>query len=245
MVSPWPIFSRSNNGDFDIATIPEPTAAVTNAIEVIPRQNLRRDSNGSLPAEAWRGLDSEGSPATTTTHTNASETPRNIVSGLQISCDNSFVAADLMRQLVALHHAGSLGSIFAHLLPDRWPSILSAYDEEIGMLYPYLDLDAVKREILELNSDLASTADGDRLEHILILILAVVSSLEDQDMIKVVQPSVEDIYKKYFFNTQMNPATAKDVAYLLLCVSLPVSSLAIPAEHCLVFPAAPRRNWRT
>lgn len=126
------------------------------------------------------------------------------------------------------------GNALAYVDNDRWLSIIALYEEEIGIQYPFLNLDELRREITQ--GDVRSAKDDHsrqlkpppgakasriQIENIAIHLLAIISIFADARTIEIANPWVEEIYAGTVARTQLDSAVnAADLCLLILAVSL-------------------------
>ncbi|KAH8195995.1 hypothetical protein TruAng_009833 [Truncatella angustata] len=72
---------------------------------------------------------------------------------------------------------------------SRWLEILDFYEEEIGLLYPFLDVTDIRNQLRDASSHLPNPEDAGqdiklshKLEEVLVLVLAVMAVLEEPDV---------------------------------------------------------------
>ncbi|KOS18786.1 putative transcriptional regulatory protein [Escovopsis weberi] len=80
----------------------------------------------------------------------------------------------VLQSLIFQQDSGPPGSALTLIDTDRWLGILAAYQEEIGMQYPFLDIEQLKDDIQR------------RTEVIAMLILTIISFLVDSDLPKCI-----------------------------------------------------------
>lgn len=140
----------------------------------------------------------------------------------------------LLEQLL-LHRANNtLGNVLAFIDNDRWLSIIAFYEEEIGVQYPFLNLEELKRQVTEgdprnakddhlLPSQSSSDTKPSRsqVENIAIHILAIISIFADARAIGIANPWIEETYAATVARTQLqSTVNAADLCLLILAVSL-------------------------
>lgn len=126
------------------------------------------------------------------------------------------------------------GNALAYVDNDRWLSIIALYEEEIGIQYPFLNLDELRREITQ--GDVRNAKDDHsrqskpppgtkasriQIENIAIHLLAIISIFADARTIEIANPWVEEIYAGTVARTQLDSTVnAADLCLLILAVSL-------------------------
>lgn len=126
------------------------------------------------------------------------------------------------------------GNALAYVDNDRWLSIIALYEEEIGIQYPFLNLDELRRQITE--GDVRNTNDEHsrqrqppigvtvsriQIENIAIHVLAIISIFADARTIEIANPWIEEIYAGTVARTQLDSiVNAADLCLLILAVSL-------------------------
>ncbi|EHK46888.1 hypothetical protein TRIATDRAFT_306627 [Trichoderma atroviride IMI 206040] len=122
------------------------------------------------------------------------------------------------------------GNALAYVDNDRWLSIIALYEEEIGIQYPFLNLDELRREITE--GDVRNAKDDHsrqpkpppgakasriQIENIAIHVLAIISIFADARTIEIANPWVEEIYAATVARTQLDSTVnAADLCLLIL-----------------------------
>jgi hypothetical protein len=140
----------------------------------------------------------------------------------------------LLEQLL-LHRANHTpGSALAYIDHDRWLNIIAFYEEEIGIQYPFLNLDELRRQITEgdmgnakddpsrqSKSPSDSKASRNQIEDIAIHVLAIIAIFADARTIGVANPWVEETYASTVARTQLDSSVnGADLCLLILAVSL-------------------------
>jgi hypothetical protein len=75
---------------------------------------------------------------------------------------------------------------------DKWSAICRTYHEEIGMQYPFLDIEILTARFRTARENLCH--DDPRIEDIACLILGIVSCLGSMNLVDAVSPLVQDIF---------------------------------------------------
>jgi hypothetical protein len=125
------------------------------------------------------------------------------------------------------------GNALVYVDNERWLSIIALYEEEIGIQYPFLNLDELRRQIIE--GDVRNTQDESRqpkppagakvnrthIENIAIHVLAIISIFADARTTEIANPWVEEIYAGTVARAQLDSTVnAADLCLLILAVSL-------------------------
>lgn len=140
------------------------------------------------------------------------------------------------------------GTPLSTLSLSDWMQIIQVYEEEIGLQYPFLD-------IQELQDTIRSTKQGttqgrserhdahisrrryqERLDDILTLIFYTVSILADPASVERSKPSVESIYGGAVARSQLGNLNEDDLVLIILGVSLFNTNLMmgkLPERHVL------------
>ncbi|RFU81704.1 fungal specific transcription factor domain-containing [Trichoderma arundinaceum] len=136
----------------------------------------------------------------------------------------------LLEQLL-LHRANrSPGNVLAYIDNDRWVSIIAFYDEEIGVQYPFLNLEELRRQVTE--GDLSNAKDENplqpkspsdpkvkrsQIEDIAIHVLAIISIFADARAIGIANPWIEETYAATVARSQLqSTVNAADICLLIL-----------------------------
>ncbi|KAL6898514.1 hypothetical protein GGI43DRAFT_384812 [Trichoderma evansii] len=122
------------------------------------------------------------------------------------------------------------GNALAYVDNDRWFSIIALYEEEIGIQYPFLNLDELRRQITE--GDVRNSKDDPlrqpklppgakasriQIENIAIHVLAIISIFADARTIEIANPWIEEIYAGTVARTQLDSTVnAADLCLLIL-----------------------------
>ncbi|KAI1010627.1 hypothetical protein LB503_004885 [Fusarium chuoi] len=113
-------------------------------------------------------------------------------------CSEDFVS----RELEMLFAQGNVSPRRALETLDHsfWCQVLAIYEEEVGMMYPFLDIDQLRHEILDgrtrsdSNSPRSRSLYGGGIGNIAFLVLAIVSSFEGSKAVEIVSPVVEEVF---------------------------------------------------
>ncbi|KPM41901.1 hypothetical protein AK830_g4608 [Neonectria ditissima] len=135
----------------------------------------------------------------------------------------SLVGAEPMRHLIQQRRAGSPGGVLAALDAEYWMKVLAIYEEEVGVQYPFLDVDILRQEIMAAKRNRSRTATGvprtrkqERIEDMTIVIHAIVSTLADPTAIDIANPAAEEIFAGAVGRTQLNGASKEELIVLIL-----------------------------
>lgn len=108
----------------------------------------------------------------------------------------------------------------------RWLEILDQYEEEIGLLYPFLDITDLRSQLRDVAGPESGPSPGaqetrvnQELEEVLILILAVMAVLEDPAISDSVDGLTEEIVASTWRRTHTGNTSSHDVNLLILVVS--------------------------
>ncbi|KAF7558191.1 hypothetical protein G7Z17_g120 [Cylindrodendrum hubeiense] len=135
------------------------------------------------------------------------------------------VGAESMRQLVNHRTGGSPGGFLAAFEAKYWIKVMLIYEEEIGLQYPFLDIEKLKYDIRAIRfsrssagvrSTAAKTAKEARLEDVAFVIHAIVSTLTDPAAINVANPVIEEIFTGAIGRTQLNGVDRDELCVLIL-----------------------------
>ncbi|KAL6852102.1 hypothetical protein J3F83DRAFT_756952 [Trichoderma novae-zelandiae] len=136
----------------------------------------------------------------------------------------------LLEQLLLHRASKTRGNVLAFIDNDRWISIISFYEEEIGVQYPFLNLEELKRQITEVNprnakddhhqssqSPSSTQVSRSQVENIAIHILAIISIFADARAIGIANIWVEETYAATVAKTQLHDTiNAADLCLLIL-----------------------------
>ncbi|PKK41575.1 hypothetical protein CI102_14569 [Trichoderma harzianum] len=132
----------------------------------------------------------------------------------------------LLEKLLVHRASKATGNVLAFVDNDRWLSIIAFYEEEIGVQYPFLNLEELKRRITEIDNtqnmkDEQSPSDTrpsrSQVENIAIHILAIISIFADARAIGIANPWVEEVYAATVARTQLQSTVdAADLCLLIL-----------------------------
>ncbi|KNB05016.1 hypothetical protein FOXG_07387 [Fusarium oxysporum f. sp. lycopersici 4287] len=81
-----------------------------------------------------------------------------------------------------------------------WCRILAIYEEEVGMMYPFLDIDQLSHEIIDgktrsgFDCPPSSSLYSEGVGNIAFLVLAIVSSFEGSKAVEIASPVVEEAF---------------------------------------------------
>ncbi|PKS10910.1 hypothetical protein jhhlp_002668 [Lomentospora prolificans] len=104
---------------------------------------------------------------------------------------------------------------------NQWLSIIKKYEEEIGLQYPFMDLDTIGDELKTvcLSSAMESRLITSNKEHILALLLAIVAVLENPDVSKLADTFTEKS-REYAAVKSQTETVDEDTIRLLMLVSV-------------------------
>ncbi|KAH7177178.1 hypothetical protein DER46DRAFT_654434 [Fusarium sp. MPI-SDFR-AT-0072] len=138
-------------------------------------------------------------------------------------CSGGFVS----RELDMLFVQGSISprGVLEALNQSFWCRVLAIYEEEVGMMYPFLDIDQLSREILDIKaqSDFdyapSSSLYGEGVANIAFLVLAIVSSFEGSKAVEIVSPVVEEAFVSIIPKIYLQSSGFSDLTLLtLICI---------------------------
>ncbi|EWZ02829.1 hypothetical protein FOYG_02051 [Fusarium oxysporum NRRL 32931] len=118
------------------------------------------------------------------------------------SSANSFSGGFVSRELDMLCVQGRIsprGTLDA-LDQSFWCRILAVYEEEVGMMYPFLDIDQLSHEIIDgktrpgFDCPPSSSLYGKGVGTIAFFVLAIVSSFEGSKAVEMASPVVEEAF---------------------------------------------------
>ncbi|ETS72993.1 hypothetical protein PFICI_15385 [Pestalotiopsis fici W106-1] len=108
------------------------------------------------------------------------------------------MAQDLQR-LIQNRSGRKTGHLLSIIQVPRWLEILDTYEEEIGLLYPFLDVTELRNQLRDSSLQLADQENrqevrlGTKLDEVLILVLAVMAVLEEPDVSTLGDEFVEQV----------------------------------------------------
>ncbi|KAI1016951.1 hypothetical protein LB504_007172 [Fusarium proliferatum] len=138
-------------------------------------------------------------------------------------CSEGFVS----RELEILFVQGSISPQRAleGLDHSSWCQVLAIYEEEVGMMYPFLDIDQLRHEILdgrtrpESDSPRSRSLYGGGIGNIAFLVLAIVSSFESSKAVEIVSPVVEEVFVSTIPKTYLRSPDLGGLTLLtLICI---------------------------
>lgn len=126
-----------------------------------------------------------------------------------------------LRKLLEHIQNGSPNGFFAALSQDCWDSILLAYHEEIGLQYPFVDLNELRKDI---GLETTLKTDRDSLQHsqlsgIATLILAIVAIFTDYESLDASDALVEDIFSGAIARAHLADSDKYNVYTIILSVN--------------------------
>ncbi|KAK7403528.1 hypothetical protein QQX98_010706 [Neonectria punicea] len=136
----------------------------------------------------------------------------------------TLIGAETMRHLIQQRRLGSPGGVLAALDGEYWMKVLLVYEEEVGIQYPFLDVDILRQEIMAVKNNVSRSTVGvrkdhthDRIEDMAITIHAIISTLADPTAIEIANPAAEEIFAGAVGRTQLNGADKEELIVLILC----------------------------
>ncbi|KAG5661937.1 hypothetical protein KAF25_004176 [Fusarium avenaceum] len=103
-----------------------------------------------------------------------------------------------------------------------WVRVLRIYDEEVGMMYPFLDIDRLSHQMLQrkrgffLEDSPSSSLYGEQIEIIAFLVLAIVSSFEGSKAVEITNPLVEKAFISTIPKIYLGSPSLSDLTLLIL-----------------------------
>ncbi|KAI5459327.1 hypothetical protein BGZ63DRAFT_426613 [Mariannaea sp. PMI_226] len=127
------------------------------------------------------------------------------------------IGSETLRDLVKCR--GKPGAVLAMLDLEYWVEALSIYEEEIGLQYPFLDINELKHKIKlsKQSSDVLRTNGCERIEDTALIIYAIVSMLAEHAAIDIINASAEEIFTAAVGRTQLNGADKDELSVIILC----------------------------
>ncbi|KAL7928665.1 hypothetical protein V8C35DRAFT_317668 [Trichoderma chlorosporum] len=136
----------------------------------------------------------------------------------------------LLEQLLSHRSSKTTGNVLAFVDNDRWLSIIAFYEEEIGVQYPFLNLEELKHQITEVDPRktkdehlLSSSSSSDarptrtQIENIAIHMLAIISIFADARAIGIANPWIEETYAATVARSQLQTdINAADLCLMIL-----------------------------
>ncbi|KAF5677480.1 fungal specific transcription factor factor [Fusarium circinatum] len=108
---------------------------------------------------------------------------------------------------------------------NNWCQVLAIYEEEVGMMYPFLDISQLSHEILERRTQSHSDCPrsdglfGEGIGNIAFLVLAIVSSFEGSKAVEIVSPIVEEAFVSTIPKIYLQSPDLGDLTLLtLVCI---------------------------
>ncbi|KAF5668317.1 fungal specific transcription factor factor [Fusarium denticulatum] len=106
-----------------------------------------------------------------------------------------------------------------------WCQVLAIYEEEVGMMYPFLDINQLSHEIIEKPTQSysdyphSSSHYGESIANIAFLVLAIVSSFEGSKSVEIVSPVVEEAFVSTIPKIYLQSPGLGDLTLLsLICI---------------------------
>jgi hypothetical protein len=131
------------------------------------------------------------------------------------------IGSETLQDLI--NRRGTPGAVIAGLDVNHWVEVLSIYQDEIGLQYPYLDIEDLKRKINlakqdNLGTDTLRSRGDERLDDLALMVHAIVSILADSAAGDVVNALAEEIFTTVTGRAQLNGADKDDLSLLILAV---------------------------
>ncbi|KAM0211460.1 hypothetical protein ACHAQD_010253 [Fusarium lateritium] len=106
-----------------------------------------------------------------------------------------------------------------------WSRVLQIYEEEVGLMYPFLDIDQLSHVILErkrrcyFESLPSNSLYGEGVAHIAFLVLAIVSSFEGSKAVEIANSVVEEAFVSTIPKIHLQSPSLSDLTLLvLICI---------------------------
>lgn len=128
----------------------------------------------------------------------------------------------------------SNSSVLELLEMDTWTAALQTYHEEIGMQYPFLDMESLARRIQSAREN--KCRHDSRIEDIACLIVGLVASLEDPAAVDVAGALVHEIFNAAIIrvHTSADGSDKDDISLLILAsMSFFLSDREVQAWRCI------------
>lgn len=141
----------------------------------------------------------------------------------------TMVGAESIQQLMDHRSHGAPGGLLAAFEAKYWIKLLLIYEEEIGLQYPFLDIEKLKQDVRAIHiarssvgarSTVPKARKEERLEDVALVIHAIVSTLADPAAIEIANPAIDEIFTGAIGRTQLNGVDRDELCVLILCVSL-------------------------
>jgi hypothetical protein len=131
-----------------------------------------------------------------------------------------------LKNLIAQRSTGKQLSLLSLIPMSRWLEILDQYEEEIGLLYPFLDITELMKQLRDAAGQGLSPAQdrqgakaSQELDEVLMLVLAVMAVLEDPAISDSIDTLAEDIMVNTWRRTHMGNVSSHDVNLHILMVN--------------------------
>ncbi|KAK9421825.1 hypothetical protein SUNI508_05426 [Seiridium unicorne] len=130
--------------------------------------------------------------------------------------------AEDMRKLIQERPGSASRSLLSIIPLSRWLEVLDTYEEEIGLLYPFLDVTDLRNQLRDAPSHSASHETGEevrlshKLEDVLILVLAVMAVLEEPDISSLSDDYTEQVMANTWRRLHTGNVTDHDVSLSIL-----------------------------
>ncbi|KAH7131111.1 hypothetical protein EDB81DRAFT_888403 [Dactylonectria macrodidyma] len=137
----------------------------------------------------------------------------------------TMVGSESMQQLMHHRSTASRGSILTAFEAKYWVKVLLIYEEEIGLQYPFLDIDKLKQDVRSthvarstagVHATAPKTCKEERLEDVAVIIHAIVSTLADAAAIDIANPAMDEIFTGAIGRTQLNGVDRDELCVLIL-----------------------------
>ncbi|KAH7010211.1 fungal-specific transcription factor [Ilyonectria destructans] len=138
----------------------------------------------------------------------------------------TMVGAESIQQLIDHRSHGAPGGLLAAFEAKYWIKLLLIYEEEIGLQYPFLDIEKLKQDIRAIHiarssvgahSTVPKARKEERLEDVALVIHAIVSTLADPAAIEIANPAIDGIFTGAIGRTQLNGVDRDELCVLILC----------------------------
>ncbi|KAK6076317.1 transcriptional regulatory protein [Seiridium cupressi] len=130
--------------------------------------------------------------------------------------------AEDMRKLIQERPGRASRSLLSIIPLSRWLEVLDTYEEEIGLLYPFLDVTDLRNQLRDAPSHSAGHETGEevrlshKLEDVLILVLAVMAVLEEPDISSLSDDYTEQVMANTWRSLHTGNVTDHDVSLSIL-----------------------------
>ncbi|KAF4959000.1 hypothetical protein FSARC_10869 [Fusarium sarcochroum] len=103
-----------------------------------------------------------------------------------------------------------------------WCRVLRIYEEEVGMMYPFLDINQLSNEVLNkerrpyFDRPPSGSLHSEGVENIAFLVLAIVSSFEGSKAVEIVNPVVEEAFVSMIPKIHLQSPRLSDLTLMVL-----------------------------